>query len=78
MSPERINGEAYSTPSDIWSLGLSLMTCALGRIPLRTDGGYWSLLQCVRDDPVPSLPDDGRWSDDFRDFVACCLKKVRW
>ena len=76
MSPERINGEAYSTPSDIWSLGLSLMTCALGRLPLRTDNGFWGLLQCVRDDPSPSLPNDGRWSDEFQNFIACCLKKV--
>ncbi len=35
MSPERINGEAYSTPADVWSLGLSLLACALGRVPLK-------------------------------------------
>lgn len=75
MSPERINGEAYSTPSDVWALGLSIMTCALGRIPIKSDAGYWSLLKCVRDDPPPTLPEGGPWSDDFRDLIAKCLQK---
>jgi serine/threonine protein kinase len=75
MSPERINGESYSTPSDVWSLGLSLMTCALGKIPLRTNKGYWSLLQCVRDEDPPSLPEDGRWSDELIDFCKKAMVK---
>mmetsp|Transcript_37678 Transcript_37678/g.86985 ORF Transcript_37678/g.86985 Transcript_37678/m.86985 type:complete len:493 (+) Transcript_37678:3-1481(+) len=75
MSPERINGEAYSTPSDVWALGLSIMTCALGRIPIKSDAGYWSLLKCVRDDPPPTLPEGGPWSDDFRDLITRCLQK---
>mmetsp|Transcript_15172 Transcript_15172/g.38498 ORF Transcript_15172/g.38498 Transcript_15172/m.38498 type:complete len:142 (+) Transcript_15172:430-855(+) len=33
MSPERISGEKYGYDSDIWSLGLSLVECALGRFP---------------------------------------------
>ncbi|KAG5181978.1 kinase-like domain-containing protein, partial [Tribonema minus] len=36
MSPERINSESYSYPSDIWSLGLVLVTLALGYFPLQT------------------------------------------
>jgi len=81
MSPERINGDSYSTPSDVWSLGLSLMTCALGKIPLRTDKGYWSLLQCVRDEDPPTFPlpsiEDGEdiWSEDLRDFCRLTLIK---
>ena len=36
MSPERIGQEerGYSYPADIWGLGLSLLTLALGRNPL--------------------------------------------
>ena len=75
QQPERINGEAYSTPSDVWALGLSIMTCALGRIPIKSDAGYWSLLRCVRDDPPPTLPEGGPWSDDFRDLITRCLQK---
>jgi len=76
MSPERINGEAYSTPADIWSFGLSLMTVALGKMPLATASGYWSLLSAVRDDPPPTFPsDDSRWPESLRDFCARCLEK---
>lgn len=31
MSPERIQGQQYSFDSDIWSLGLVLCECLLGR-----------------------------------------------
>lgn len=33
MSPERIQGAAYSVKSDVWSLGISLIELALGRFP---------------------------------------------
>lgn len=33
MSPERISGSSYSFDSDIWSVGLTLIECALGRFP---------------------------------------------
>lgn len=73
MSPERIDGRDYSYPSDVWSFGLSLLTVALGRLPIDTQGGYWTILHSIRDDKPPQVPDDGRFSDDFRDFVACML-----
>ena len=33
MSPERISGRPYSFDSDVWSFGLSLVECAIGRFP---------------------------------------------
>lgn len=33
MSPERLQGESYGFNSDIWSLGLAVMECFLGRFP---------------------------------------------
>eukprot|EP00595_Chromulina_sp_UTEXLB2642_P003491 CAMPEP_0196763408 /NCGR_PEP_ID=MMETSP1095-20130614/4022_1 /TAXON_ID=96789 ORGANISM="Chromulina nebulosa, Strain UTEXLB2642" /NCGR_SAMPLE_ID=MMETSP1095 /ASSEMBLY_ACC=CAM_ASM_000446 /LENGTH=772 /DNA_ID=CAMNT_0042116525 /DNA_START=666 /DNA_END=2981 /DNA_ORIENTATION=- len=41
MSPERIDGKDYSFPSDIWGLGLSIMSVAMGQLPFDTSGGYW-------------------------------------
>lgn len=75
MSPERIDGREYSYPSDIWSFGLSLLTVAIGKLPINTDGGYWSILQSIRDEKPPSIPvDDERFSDELRDFVSCCCQ----
>lgn len=33
MSPERLKGESYFSDTDIWSLGLLLVECVLGRFP---------------------------------------------
>ncbi|KAJ9533318.1 hypothetical protein QJQ45_026362 [Haematococcus lacustris] len=38
MSPERIKGDQYSFDSDMWSLGLTLVECALGRFPYPPPG----------------------------------------
>jgi len=47
MSPERLQGQPYSYPSDVWSIGLSLLTCALGKYPVDVpnEDKYWFLLQ---------------------------------
>jgi mitogen-activated protein kinase kinase 1 len=33
MSPERIRGDSYGFNTDVWSLGLLVLECALGRYP---------------------------------------------
>jgi serine/threonine protein kinase len=33
MSPERLKGEEHGFDSDIWSLGVSIAECAIGRFP---------------------------------------------
>lgn len=33
MSPERIRGDSYTFNTDVWSLGLLVLECALGRYP---------------------------------------------
>ncbi|KAJ0412274.1 hypothetical protein ATCC90586_006660 [Pythium insidiosum] len=80
MSPERIASEEYSYKSDVWSFGLSIMTCALGRFPYATRSGYWELLHMIRNEPPPRLP-EGEFSETFRDFLDKCLAKdqtERW
>src|SRR5690606_26243653 len=69
------DGRPYAFPSDVWSFGLSILTCALGRLPIDSSGGYWSILQSIRDDVGPRVPNDGRWSDEFVDFIHQTLKK---
>ena len=38
MSPECIGGDPYGEPSDIWSLGITLYVCAMGKLPYRNAG----------------------------------------
>eukprot|EP00814_Leptocylindrus_danicus_P006213 CAMPEP_0116012772 /NCGR_PEP_ID=MMETSP0321-20121206/5321_1 /TAXON_ID=163516 /ORGANISM="Leptocylindrus danicus var. danicus, Strain B650" /LENGTH=872 /DNA_ID=CAMNT_0003482177 /DNA_START=760 /DNA_END=3375 /DNA_ORIENTATION=- len=61
MSPERINGQTYTYSADIWSLGLSLLATALGRLPIENHG-FWSVMNCVNGANPPSLPvEDDSW-----------------
>jgi serine/threonine protein kinase len=60
MAPERITGGAYSFDTDLWSLGLSLMECALGRYPYHTplDGAATLAHNSTTDGP-PTCKDIG-------------------
>ena len=92
MSPERIQGNVYSTKGDVWSLGLMLIELVTGEFPLggdkNTPDGVLDLLQRIVNEPPPRLPDDDtegpegttkhRYPPDFRDFVnKCCVKNAR-
>jgi serine/threonine protein kinase len=72
MSPERIQSQEYSYASDVWSLGLTLMTCALGKVPYETESGYWGLVADISEKPVPPMPKT--FSGACRSFIACCLQ----
>ena len=58
MSPERLGGKPYSFASDIWSLGITLVECALGQFPYTayTGSNYFVLLSQILNDPPPQLP----------------------
>ena len=67
--------QEYSYSSDMWSLGLSIMTVALGRFPLDTRGGYWGLLHSLRENDAPTLPEDS-FSPTIVDFIRRMMDKV--
>eukprot|EP01083_Nonionella_stella_P005411 15626_1 len=73
MSPERIKGEEYNYLSDLWSLGLCLLECSLGRFPYPDTGVYIELVQSIVNAPVPDGPED--FSAEFADFVRKCMNK---
>lgn len=89
MAPERISsggvaqaganpgGGTYSVQSDIWSLGLTIIECALGRYPYppETYNNIFSQLSAIVDGEPPDLPEDG-FSDAARNFVRGCLNKI--
>lgn len=76
MSPERINGEMYSFPSDIWSFGLTMLAVCFGKFPLQlasSNKGYWGMIKAICDESLPSPGPD--FSAEFNSFVQSCLQK---
>mmetsp|Transcript_16942 Transcript_16942/g.66082 ORF Transcript_16942/g.66082 Transcript_16942/m.66082 type:complete len:546 (+) Transcript_16942:189-1826(+) len=80
MSPERIKGNAHSTTSDVWSLGVTLLQCAIGRFPYFDEGDeagkgitFFDLLERIQNRPAPTPP--ANFSEEFRSFIAECLRK---
>lgn len=89
MAPERISsggvaqaganpgGGTYSVQSDIWSLGLTIIECALGQYPYppETYDNIFSQLSAIVDGDPPDLPSD-TFSEAAHDFVKGCLMKI--
>ncbi|KAI1427433.1 kinase-like domain-containing protein [Xylaria sp. FL1777] len=85
MAPERISGGAfmqsgasdgtYSVQSDIWSLGLTIIECGMGKYPYPPDvsSTIFSQLSAIVDGDPPNLPDT--YSQTARIFVHGCLNK---
>lgn len=80
MSPERISGKTYDYKSDIWSLGLVILECAIGRFPYiqsedqQGSPSFYELLGSIVESPPPSAPKD-QFSPEFCAFISACIQK---
>lgn len=74
MAPEVVRGTEYDTLADIWSLGVMALEMADGVVP-RLDLPPIKALFVISTEPPPELEDPDDWSDEFKDFLACCLVK---
>jgi len=88
MSPERFDSESAGGSSgdvyagDIWSFGLMMLELLVGHFPLLPPGQRpdWATLMCAVCFGEPPRAPEG-CSEEFRDFVDCCLRKdssKRW
>lgn len=80
MAPERIDphhsSRGYDVRSDIWSLGITLMEVATGRFPYPKWNSVFDQLTQVVQGPAPQLnASEGRFSEDFLNFLNTCLTK---
>ena len=75
MSPERIQNHDYNFSADIWSLGLTLLECGMGKYPYdHLDGGPLGLMMQITQDDPP-IPPTADFPPAFTDFVRLCMRK---
>jgi serine/threonine protein kinase len=76
---EVISQSGYNQRADIWSLGITAIEMAKCFPPNHNLHPMKAMMEIGRSQRPPSL--DGNFSADFKDFVACCLKRnpmERW
>ncbi|CAL5437969.1 unnamed protein product [Camellia sinensis] len=79
MSPERIRANRHGYRSDIWSLGVILLECAVGQFPYSPpqEEGWttvFELMETIVEQPPPVAPAD-QFSSEFCSFISECVQK---
>ena len=73
MAPEVISSDDYGPQADIWSFGITAIECCTGLPPLANLHPFRAIMTIPRNEP-PRLKDE-KFSSEFKDFVACALRK---
>lgn len=82
MAPERVISDEYSIPSEIWSLGMTILEMGLGRYPFQSESSDpplavrpIELVQCIVYETPPILPANRGYSSEFTALIRQCLSK---
>lgn len=74
MAPEVIRCERYACPADMWSLGVTVLELAEGRVPHASLAPIPAMFRVVVS-PAPTLAQPFEHSPELRALVACLLAK---
>ncbi len=77
MAPEVMEQTSgYDSKVDIWSLGITAIEIAQGAAPYANASAMKVLMMTLQKPPPVLEPEHAaKFSDKYKDFVACCLKK---
>lgn len=76
MAPEILGGgNGYTEKADIWALGITAIELATGSAPY-SDLYPLEVIVRISNSPPPTLPEEGKFSGPFRDFVKACLQQA--
>eukprot|EP00183_Erythrolobus_madagascarensis_P005955 CAMPEP_0185846584 /NCGR_PEP_ID=MMETSP1354-20130828/2162_1 /TAXON_ID=708628 /ORGANISM="Erythrolobus madagascarensis, Strain CCMP3276" /LENGTH=653 /DNA_ID=CAMNT_0028546733 /DNA_START=72 /DNA_END=2033 /DNA_ORIENTATION=+ len=74
MSPERLNNEMYTYAADIWSLGLCVVECFMGRHPFPSRPKYWEYIESRKPGDVLFSKFEQNASEELCHFVNQCTR----
>jgi serine/threonine protein kinase len=76
MAPEVIvdSGGGYDLKADIWSLGITAIEMADG-VPPHHQVHHARVIFVIPTSPPPTPKTPSKWSAEFNDFIACCVRK---
>ncbi|XP_041368446.1 dual specificity mitogen-activated protein kinase kinase 5-like isoform X2 [Gigantopelta aegis] len=77
MAPERIQGEKYYIPAEVWSFGVTLFELATGKLPFQSISSQmmpFDLMKCIVHEKPMNLPQD-IFSPQFVNLVGQSLVK---
>ena len=77
MAPEVLNKEEYDQTIDIWALGITCIELAENEPPYFKLSPKEVMKQIIKS-PPKGLNDKSKWSNDFNNFISCCLNIDRF
>lgn len=77
MAPEILNKEEYDQTIDIWALGITCIELAENEPPYFNLSPKEVMKQIIKS-PPKGLIHKEKWSNEFNDFISCCLNINRF